>query len=68
MSKANTFETDFLELYFNNTTHAAVGDATGIVGSTVAGSLFVSLHTSDPGEAGNQSTNEASYAGATPYK
>ena len=32
-------------------------------GSTVVGSLYVSLHTSDPGEAGNQTTNEAGYTG-----
>jgi hypothetical protein len=31
--------------------------------SAVAGSLYVSLHTADPGEAGSQTTNEISYTG-----
>lgn len=63
MSKSNAFETDGLKLFFQNTTFAGVGDATGIVGSTAAGSLFFSLHTADPGEAGDQSTSEISYTG-----
>lgn len=61
MSKSNTHETDYLKLIFNNTTMSLVGDATGIVGSTGAGSLYVSLHTADPGEAGDQTTNEVAY-------
>lgn len=63
MSKSNTFENDLLLLVFNNTNIALVGDATGLRGSTTAGSLFVSLHTADPGEAGTQSTSEISYTG-----
>ncbi len=63
MSKSNACETDLLKLLFNNTTWAGVGDTTGIVGSSTAGSLFISLHTSDPGEAGDQTTNEISYTG-----
>lgn len=63
MSKSNAFETDFLLLIFNNTNIANLGDATGVRGSTVAGSLYVALHTADPGEAGDQSTNEAAYTG-----
>jgi len=61
MSKGNTFENELLLLLFQNATIADIGDATGVRGSTVAGSLFVSLHTADPGEAGDQSTNETSY-------
>ena len=61
MSKSNTHENDYLKLIFNNTTMSLVGDATGIVGSTSAGSLYFSLHTSDPGEAGDQTTNEIAY-------
>jgi hypothetical protein len=61
MSKSNTFETDLLTLIFNNTDAALIGDATGLRGSSVAGSLYVSLHTADPGEAGNQTTNECAY-------
>lgn len=63
MSKSNTFENDFLRLVFNNTGISLVGDATGLPGSATAGSLFVSLHTADPGEAGDQSTSETTYTG-----
>lgn len=51
----------FLLLFFNNTDWAVVGDASGLQNSAAAGSLYLSLHTSSPGEAGNQSTNEISY-------
>lgn len=61
MSKSDAFENALLLLIFNNTNIANVGDATGVRGSSTAGSLYPSLHTSDPGEAGNQSTNEAAY-------
>jgi len=61
MSKSNTWESDLLLLVFNNTTASLIGDATGIVGSTVAGSIYVSLHTADPGETGDQTTNETAY-------
>ena len=61
MSKSNTFETDILNLIFKNTDASLIGDATGLRGSTTAGSLFFSLHTADPGEAGDQSTNEIAY-------
>ncbi len=46
---------------FKNTNFADVGDATGLRGATTAGSLFVSLHTADPGEAGTQTTSEITY-------
>ena len=61
MSKGNTFENDLLLLIFNNTDAANIGDATGLRGSSSAGSLYLSLHTSDPGEAGDQTTNECNY-------
>lgn len=61
MSKGNTFENDLLLLIFNNTNAANIGDATGLRGSSTAGSLYVSLHTSDPGETGDQTTNECNY-------
>ena len=61
MSKSNTFENDLLLLIFNNTNASLIGDATGIRGSTTAGSLYLSLHTADPGEAGDQATNEVAY-------
>lgn len=61
MSKANSWENGLLLLAFNNTNFANVGDATGLRGSSTAGSFYVSLHTSDPGEAGDQTTNEIAY-------
>lgn len=63
MSASNDFETDLLTLAFNNANIANIGDATGLRGSTTPGSLFIALHTADPGEAGNQSTSEISYTG-----
>lgn len=61
MSKSNTFENDLLKLIFNNTDIADIGDAGGLQNSATAGSLYVALHTADPGEAGNASTNESAY-------
>lgn len=61
MSATDAFETSLLTLIFNNSNIANVGDATGLRGSSAAGDLFVSLHTSDPGETGNQTTNETAY-------
>lgn len=61
MSKSNAFETAFLALIFNNDNIANLGDATGVRGSSSAGSLYLSLHTADPGEAGDQTTNEVAY-------
>jgi hypothetical protein len=59
--KANSWEVDLLKHYFQNADVANVGDATGIRGSTTAGSLYLSLHTAYPGEAGSQTTSEAAY-------
>lgn len=61
MSKTNTFENDLLLLVFNNTDITLIGDAAGLQNSAAAGSLYFSLHTADPGEAGTQTTNEIAY-------
>ena len=61
MSKGNTFENDLLQLIFNNVDIADIGDAGGLQNSATAGSLYVALHTSDPGEAGTAATNETAY-------
>ncbi len=61
MSLSNSSENNILKLLFNNTTWANVGDVTGLVGSGGAGSFYISLHTADPGEAGDQTTSEATY-------
>ena len=63
MSKSNTWESDLLLLVFQNTGSSLIGDATGLRGSTATGSLYIGLHTADPGEAGDQSTSEATYTG-----
>ena len=63
MSASNTFESDVLLLLLNNTNISNLGDATGVRGSTTAGSVFVALHTADPGETGTQATSEATYTG-----
>jgi hypothetical protein len=62
MSKVNDFETDILELIFENADLAGIGDGTGLQGSTVAGSFYIALFTADPGEAGSVA-NEATYTG-----
>lgn len=61
MSKSNTWENDLLLLMFNNTNSTLHGDATGLRGSSTAGSYYFSLHTADPGEAGDQTTSEITY-------
>ena len=50
MSKGNNLENDVLLYVFNNTTF-----------SWSTSNLYVSLHTGDPGEAGNQTTSECAY-------
>lgn len=61
MSKSNAFETALLGLLFENTAIANLGDAGGLRASATAGSLYFSLHTADPGEAGDQTTSECTY-------
>jgi len=58
MSKGNTFENDFLLLVFNGT---AIGNIADNASSSPLTNLYVSLHTGDPGEAGDQTTNECAY-------
>ena len=61
MSMSNSFETELLELIFNNAAIANIGDAGGLQPSATAGSLYVSLHSADPGEAADQTTSEVAY-------
>lgn len=53
MSKANQLEIDVLSKVLN-----AVNPAWDAIGT-----LYVSLHTADPGDAGTQSTSEVAYTG-----
>ena len=61
MSKSNTFENELLLHIFNNSAIALIGDASGLQPSATAGSLYVALHTGDPGEAGTAATSECAY-------
>jgi len=63
MTLSDAAENALINLLYNNNNWANVGDATGLRGSASAGSLYISLHTADPGETGNQSTSEAAYTG-----
>jgi len=54
-------ENSILKLILQNIAFANIGDAGGLQPSATAGSLYVSLHTADPGEAGSQTTNEVAY-------
>lgn len=58
MSATNVFETSLLELIFNATPISNIADDAA---SSPATSLYVSLHTADPGETGNQETSEADF-------
>ena len=65
MSMSNAFETEILELIFTNSAIANIGDAGGLQPSATAGSLYVSLHTANPDEAGNQGSSETVYTNYT---
>ena len=55
MSKSDAFESQILNHIFKNSELSAI--TAGVT------QLWVSLHTADPGEAGNQGTNEPTYDG-----
>lgn len=63
MSKGQTFQAELLDHILNNVALALVGDAAGLQPSAANGNLYVALHNGDPGETGNQTTNELSYTG-----
>lgn len=56
-------ENRLLLLLFNNTAYALIGDTAGLRATTTAGSLYLSLHTADPGDAGTVQTSEIVYTG-----
>jgi len=57
----NTAESDLLTLLFQNTNWANLGDATGLRGSTTAGSFFIGLSTGTLSGTSTQTTTEAAY-------
>ena len=60
-AKSNTFRNDLLKLIFNGTAISGLADNAAAPLTT----LYLALHTSDPGDAGNQSTSEVTYTGYT---
>lgn len=63
-SMVNGFENSLALLLFNNTTIANIGDATGLVGSTSAGSTQLALATSALADGDSLlTTNEVAYTG-----
>ena len=61
MSLGNTSETELLNHYLVNLDVADIGDAAGLQNSVAAGNFHIALHTADPGEAGDQTTSEATF-------
>lgn len=57
-SIGNTFENDLMKLIFNATAIANMADNAA---SSPFTNLYASLHTADPGEAGDQTTSESAY-------
>jgi hypothetical protein len=57
VSKGNTFETDFLKLIFQATAITGLAENH----SSPNANVYVSLHTGDVGEGGDQTTSEATY-------
>lgn len=58
MSKGNTFENDFLKLILWGTAIADIAENDATAPLT---QFHLALHTADPGEAGDQTTNECTY-------
>lgn len=49
-SKKDAFETALLQLIFNNTNLASIGDSTGLRGSATAGNFYIALYTAAPSD------------------
>jgi hypothetical protein len=58
MSLSNAMEDYLVNLIFQGTTIPGIADNTASSPNTL---LYLSLHTADPGEAGNQGTSEVTY-------
>jgi hypothetical protein len=57
MSKGNTYENDLIKLLFNKVSITGIATA-----ATGVANLYVSLHTADPGETGDQTTSAVAYS------
>lgn len=63
MSASQAFQVALVKHLLQNAAIANIGDAAGLPAAATVGNLYVTLHTADPGEAGDQTTNEAAYVG-----
>jgi len=63
MGRAVTFIDNYLKHALHNTTFPNIGDVTGLLAAATVGSVWVELHTADPGTADSQTTSEATYTG-----
>ena len=61
MSKSDVWELSLMQHVFQNLAAGTIGDAAGLLPSAAAGSLYIGLHSADPGEAGSQTTSELAY-------
>lgn len=60
MAKSSAFDNSLLRLIFNGSGITGLADNTATSPNT---SLYVSLHTADPGVGGSQTTSEVTYTG-----
>lgn len=60
MSKANTFENDFLRLIFHGVAIPSLATNATVSPSTL---FYIALHTQDPGESDSQTQFECTYTG-----
>jgi hypothetical protein len=60
MAKGSTFDNDLLKLIFNGVGIPNIADNAA---SSPLTTLYIALHTADPGVGGSQTTNEAAYTG-----
>ncbi len=65
MSKTNAWETEVLQYVFEAVESGTIMTLlnAGKSGTLTNNSLYVSLHTADPGETGTQTTSESAYTG-----
>ncbi len=68
MSKSISWRKAFLDHFFLNIPYTLLGDAAGLLGSAAPGSIYLSLHESNPAPPvdGNQQTGETTYTGYNP--
>lgn len=62
-AKSTAASTALLDHVLNNIAWAGIGDAPGLLPSAANGSLYLGLHSADPGVGGNQTTNELAFGG-----